>query len=61
VAGWGRAGAREILGGVWLPGGGESRLAPANRGVVRAGDGILGGRAGAVGVRGERGQSIDES
>jgi G protein-coupled receptor 107 len=39
----------------------ESRLAPANRGVVRAGDGILGGRAGAAGVRGERGQSTDES
>jgi hypothetical protein len=28
---------------------------------VRAGDGILGGRAGAAGVRGERGQSTDES
>jgi hypothetical protein len=67
VAGWGRAGARGILGGVWLPGGGELRLAPANRGVGReipagwgrAGDGMLGweswlsggGRAG-VGILG---------
>jgi hypothetical protein len=94
--GWVGAGghAREILGGVWLPGGGESRLAPVNRGVGRAGDGMLGweswlsegGRAGvgilgggclpgggilggvvrrvraeAAGVRGERGQSTDES
>jgi hypothetical protein len=32
-----RAGAREILGGVLLPGGGESRLAPANRWIGRAG------------------------
>jgi hypothetical protein len=60
VAGWGRAGAREILGGAWLPGGGESRLAAANRGVERAGDGMLGwkswlsggGRAG-VGILGD--------
>jgi hypothetical protein len=77
-----------------LPGGGESRLAPANRGVGRSGDGMLGWeswlsgggrasvgilsggclpgggildrvvrrvRAGAAGVRGERGQSTDES
>jgi hypothetical protein len=31
------AGFGEILGGVWLPGGGESRLAPATRGIGRAG------------------------
>jgi hypothetical protein len=31
------AGFGEILGGVWLPDGGESRLAPATRGIGRAG------------------------
>jgi hypothetical protein len=59
VAGWGRARAREILGGVWLPGGGESRLAPANRGVGWAGDGMLGWESWLSG--GRRGQSTDES
>jgi hypothetical protein len=42
------AGFGEILGGVWLPGGGESRLAPATRGIGRAGGRVTGNSAAVV-------------
>jgi hypothetical protein len=94
VAGWGRAGARARSSAAFSCQASRNRGAPVNRGVGRAGDGmlgweswlsggrragvgILGGgclpgggilgwvvrrvRAEAAGVRGERGQSTDES